>query len=107
MSEMTPIKYMGFYDVPLIFLTRYRGTNYLFDCPFNEELEDDSDFYKVYVVPELKDEELSKDWTTLHRLATRYLGEVPVASVHFDASRRKCVDASIINELVERRVTAG
>jgi hypothetical protein len=107
MSEMTPIKYMGFYDVPLIFITRYHGTNYLFDCPFNEELEDDSDFYKVYVVPELKDEELAKDWTTLHTLATCYLGEVPVTSVRFDASRRKSVDASIISELTARRATAS
>jgi hypothetical protein len=107
MSEMTPIKYMGFYDVPLIFITSYRGTNYLFDRPFDEELEDDSDSYKVYVLPELKDEELPTDWTTLHTLATSYLGEIPVARVRFDATRRKSVDASIIKELTVRRATAG
>ena len=81
MSEMTQIKYMGYYDVPLIFITCYGGETYLFDCPFDEEREDDSDSYKVYVLPALKDEELPKDRTTLHKRATRYVGEVPIASV--------------------------
>ncbi|HYT95454.1 MAG TPA: hypothetical protein VEL76_42435 [Gemmataceae bacterium] len=104
---MTSIKYMGYYDIPLIFITRYRGETYLFDCPFDEELEDDSDSYKVYVLPELKDEELPRDWTTLHTRATRYLGKVPLANVRFDPTRRKSVDPSVIDELTARRATAG
>jgi hypothetical protein len=107
MSDMTPIKYMGFYDVPLIFITRHRGETYLFDCPFDEELEDDSDSYKVYILPAVRDEELPKDWTTLHTRATRYLGEVPVAGVRFDPTRRKSMDASIIDELTARRAAVG
>src|SRR5881398_2494999 len=102
MSEMTPIQYMGFYDVPLIFITRYRGQTYLFDCPFDEEREDDSDSYKVYLTPAIKDEELPKDWTTLHTSATGYLGEVPVCSVRFDATRRKAFDASVLDALAAR-----
>ena len=106
MSAMTPIKYRGFYDVPLIFITRYGDETYLFDCPFDEELEDNSDSYKVYIFPALKDEDLPKDWTTLHTRATRYLGEIPVTSVRFDATRRQSVDASVIDALTARR-TAG
>src|SRR5262245_38860413 len=102
MHDWSPIQYMGFYDVPLIFLTRYQGETYLFDCPFDEELEDDSEFYKVYVVPSFADEDLPKDWTTLHTRATRYLGEVPVTSVRFDPTKRQSVDASIIKELTAR-----
>lgn len=100
MSNMTPIKYMGFYDVPLIFITSYRGETYLFDCPFDEDREDDSDSYKVYLLPPLKDEEWPKDWTTLLTRAIRYLGEVPVEQVQFDPTKRKEVDAAILDRLL-------
>jgi hypothetical protein len=106
MSDWLPIKYMGFYDVPRIFITRYRGETYLFDCPFDEELEDDSDSYSVYVVPPLWDEDLPKDWTTLHKRAIRCLGQVPVESVRFDPSKRQSVDASILEDLLARRVAS-
>ena len=91
---------MGFYDVPLIFITRYRGQTYLFDCPFDEEREDDSDSYKVYLMPAIKDEELPKDWTTLHQRATSFLGEIPVVRVRFDDSRRREVELSVLDELL-------
>jgi hypothetical protein len=107
MNDMTPIKYMGFYDVPLIFVTRYRGETYLFDCPFDEEREDDSDSYKVYLLPPLKDEELPKDWTTLHMRAIRSFGEVPVATVRFDSTRRESMDPSIIDQLISRTAAVG
>jgi hypothetical protein len=107
MNDWSPIKYMGFYDVPLIFITRYRGETYLFDCPFDEELEDDSESYKVYVLPPLKDDELPKDWTTLHTRAVRYLGEVPVARVRFDPSKRQAVDSAILDEMAARKAAAG
>jgi hypothetical protein len=99
MSEMSSIQYKGFYDVPLIFITRYRSENYLFDCPFDEEREDDSEFYNVYLFPEFTDEELPNDWTTLHTQAIRCVGQIPVAGVKFDATRRAAVDASIIDTL--------
>jgi len=106
MSDWLPIKYRGFYDVPRIFITRYRGETYLFDCPFDEELEDDSDSFNVYVVPALWDEELPKDWTTLHTRAIRCLGQVPVASVRFDPTRRQAVDSAILEELLTRKVAS-
>jgi hypothetical protein len=105
--DMTPIKYMGFYDVPLIFIMRYRGENYLFDCPFDDEKEDDSDSYKVYLMPDLNDQQLPKDWTTLHTRAVRYLGDVLVSNVRFDPSRRNSVDASVLDAITARRVALG
>ncbi|SRR5260370_3297223 len=107
MNDMTPIKYRGFYDVPLIFITRYRGETYLFDCPFDEEREDDSDSYKVYLLPPLKDEDLPKDWTTLQMRAIRCFGEVPVATVCFDSTRRQSMDPSIIDQLIARTAAVG
>jgi hypothetical protein len=107
MSDTTPIKYMGFYDVPLIFITRYRGETYLFDCPFDEEREDDSDSYKIYLMPAINDQELPKDWTTLHTRAVHYLGDVLVSRVRFDPTRRKGVDASILDALIAHRRALG
>jgi hypothetical protein len=107
MSNWSPIKYMGFYDVPLVFITCYRGETYLFDCPFDEELEDDSDSYKVYLLPPLKEEDLPKDWTTLHTRAIRYFGEVPVGRVQFDPSRRQAIDSAILDEIAARKTAAG
>jgi len=107
MINWSPIKYMGFYDVPLIFITRYRGETYLFDCPFDEEREDDSEFYNVYVLPAIGDEELPKDWTMLHERSTRFLGQVPVQTVRFDSTKRKAVDSSVIEEITARRAATG
>src|SRR2546421_12677498 len=107
MNDMMPIKYMGFYDVPLIFITRYQGDTYLFDCPFDEEREDDSDSYRVYVLPPVADEDLPKDWTTLHTRATAYLGEIPVSNVRFDPTRRNSVDISIVDALTARKAALG
>jgi len=106
MKDWSPIKYMGFYDVPLVFITRYQGKTYLFDCPFDEELEDDSEFYKVYVLPDLRDEDLPKDWTTLHTRATSYLGEVPVVRVVFDPSKRQGIDPALFEKVSARRVAS-
>jgi hypothetical protein len=100
MTAWAPIRYMGFWDVPRIFLTRYKGQAFLFDCPFDEELEDDSDSYRVYMMPDLAEEDLPKDWTTLHQRATRFIGEIPVARVCFDSTRRREVELSVLEELL-------
>jgi len=100
MTAWAPIRYVGFWDVPRIFLTRYKGQTFLFDCPFDEQLEDDCDSYRVYLMPELADEDLPKDWTTLHQKATGFLGEIPVSRVRFDPSRRREVELSVLDELL-------
>lgn len=99
MNRWATIRYMGFWDVPRVFLVRNEGDLYLFDCPFNERLEDDEDNYQVYLMPEIPDDELPKDWTTLKNRAIRRLGEVPVEAVKFDETRKREVDLSILNRL--------
>lgn len=99
MSKWASIRYMGFWDVPRIFLVRDAGEVFLFDCPFNEETEDDEENYQVYLMPEIPDDELPKDWTTLKVRALKRLGEIPVESVKFDETRRREVDLSILNRL--------
>jgi len=107
MNSAIPIRYMGFWDVPLIFLARHNGQLFLFDCPFDEELDDYLDHYRVYLMPELQDGQLPKDWTTLSARATRYLGDVAVTSVQFDPTKRQSIDAATLEEITSRKAVAG
>lgn len=98
MSEWTEIIYRDFYDVPRVFLTR-RGDRYLlFDCPFDEALDDYPTIYKVYLMADLPDERLGGSWVDIHHEAERYLGEIPVDRVSFDPTRRRTVDLQGIVE---------
>lgn len=100
MHKWAPIQYMGFWDVPLVFIVRHNGETILFDCPFVQELDDYSESYRVYTLPDLRDDELPKDWTTLRLRALRYLGQVPVNKVRFDESKRREIDTAVLEELV-------
>lgn len=104
MTQHVAITYMGYWDVPRIFLARYHGEVFLFDCAFDEDLEDYPDNYKVYILPDLAESELPKDWTTLRLKAIRFLCEVPVARVQFDATRRQSIDAGVLEDLAARKV---
>jgi hypothetical protein len=101
MATWAPISYRGYYDVPRIFLTRYEGEFYLFNCPFSEELDDYPDDYDVFLMPtDTHEENLPTDWTLVAGLAVRRLGSVPVTSVTFDSTRRKQVDTSVLDALL-------
>jgi len=103
-EQWIPIRYRGYWDVPRIFLSRFKEQLYLFDCPFSEELDEYPDVYSVYILPPQMDDDLPTDWTLLPGRATRVLGEVPVGSVQFDPSRRAAIQASVF-ELI-RPLTA-
>ena len=100
MNDQSPIRYRGFWDVPRIFLVLHGHHTFLFDCAFDEELEDYPDNYKVYTMPDVPDEELPTDWTLLLDRATRYLGTVPVKQVRFDPTVRKSINTAIFNEAI-------
>jgi hypothetical protein len=102
-----PIRYRDFWDVPRIFLATYRGELYLFDCPFDEEVEDFGDLYHVYSMPPLAEDELTGSWADLPDRALTRLGDVPIASIRFDPSQRKSIDPAILDELAARKATAG
>ena len=99
MSEWVPIRYLGFWDVPRNFLVRWRGELYLFDCPFDEQLDDYPDAYTVYTLPELPQEEIDADWTALPDKAPRKVGTVPIAAGRFDPTRRNAIGAEAFDAL--------
>jgi hypothetical protein len=101
MDNGAPIKYRGFWDVPRIFLVPYQDKLFLFDCAFDEITEDYPDYYRVYVLPNLADEEPAGSWAKLHLKAIQYVGEVPLASVRFDPSKRREIDSTILDQLTK------
>lgn len=101
----TAIRYRDFYDLPRIFITIHQGRQYLFDCPFDDELDEYADSYRVYELPALPDAELQGSWEHLPDSAIGFLGLIPVASVRFDPTRRACIDATVFRELPEPQTT--
>ncbi len=100
MGRWAPIRYMGFWDVPLIFVVPYKQELFLFDCPFDDVVEDYADSYKVYSSPpDFNLDAEPRDWTKLHLKATRYVGEVPIPRVRFDETTRRKIDTAVLDEL--------
>ena len=106
MSEKLAIQYRDFYDVPRIFIVNHRGTLYLFDCPFDQDLDEYPNIYRVFVLPAESCSDLSGSWDDLASRATAYLGEVPVKSVQFDSTRRREIEIDVIAEL-ERKLSTN
>lgn len=97
MSIATPINYREFWDVPRIFFAEHRGQLFLFDCRFDEAVEDYPESYQVFLMPRLTDLEYAGSWADLWRKAVRKVADVPVAAVRFDPTRRKAIGAEVFD----------
>lgn len=97
------IRYRDFYDVPRIFITTHDRELYLFDCPFDEQLDDYSESYQVYQLPAIAEDELQGSWEHLAERAASVLGTVPVAQVQFDTMKRNSIDIAVLEELIADR----
>lgn len=94
-----PIKqYRDFWDVPRIFLALKDDYLLLFDCKFNEEKDDYEEEYKVFIMPELSNDEISGSWHQLSEKAIKCLGKIFVNEVKFDGSKRKFIKGKSVFE---------
>jgi hypothetical protein len=99
MTLLPIIEYVDFWDVPRQFLVEYVDDLYLFDCPFDEDVEDYPDRYVVYRLPrDLKDRLETMTWTELPAVG-QVVGETPVAGVRFDPTHRRYVDSQCFSAL--------
>ena len=101
------ISYRDFYDVPRIFIATHDGTRYLFDCPFDDKLDDYSDRYRVYQLPAISEDELEGSWERFPERALSLLGEVPVAAVQFDTTKRNSINTALLDELIAESTLVG
>lgn len=102
MSPTVPIIYCGFYDIPLAFVAWHRGKQFLFLRDFDDALDDYPQFYRVFTLPNLSEDAVKKSWVQIETLADQFVGEVPVAEVDFDQTRRMHIGAGILDELSEK-----
>ena len=99
MAERVEIIYSGLYDVPLAFVVRHDGRQYLFLREFDDALDDYPDTYRVFSLPGLPDEVIKSSWLRVESLATEFLGKVPIAEVKFDPTKRKEIETEVIDKV--------
>jgi hypothetical protein len=101
MTEMTNFKYGGFYDVPRCLSLRYRGKRFLLQSAFDDDLDEYPTDYSVYIIPESADDSrpvCSPEFLLNTPMAC--IGQIPIDRVTFDPSKRKELDASILDKLI-------
>ena len=96
-----PIKYFSFWDVPRTFAFEQTGTVYMLTSEFDDDLDDYPDDYEVFVVSGIGNLSVVTDWKSIEPLHKTRVGRVPVATVRFDESRRKFVDSSFLDSIVQ------
>jgi hypothetical protein len=97
MKRWTAITYREFYDIPRIFFVRDNHKLLLFDCPFDSVEGEYGKMYKVYLMPPLMDNDLKGSWENIAAKAERYLGDVSASDVEFDSTRRREINAAILD----------
>lgn len=93
------MRYRDFNDVPRLVAVEYRGHVYLLDAPFDDEIDDYSDHYTVYRLPESEGARLHDlSWERLPSLGEE-LGRVPVVEVEFDETKREALTDAVFRRL--------
>ena len=103
MNTPIPIESRDFWDYPRMFLAFYEGRLYLFDCEFDEGLEDFRDDYKIYLMPDISLEDRAGSWVELPRRAIRFLRSVPLAAVPFADPLKKTILSKMLDELAKEQ----
>jgi hypothetical protein len=102
MAEMTPFKYGGFWDVPRCIVLRHRKRWLLLHSPFDEEMDEYPDFYSAYALPESVADSIEEgSWDFMNVTPMTCIGQIPIEEVFFDPSKRKALDASCLDTLVD------
>jgi len=76
MTDWYNIKYREFYDIPRFVVASRGHKTYLFSCPFDDVIDEYPNFYRVYLMPELSDEMLSRSWEDIELLALKEIDTI-------------------------------
>jgi len=89
-----PIRYREFYDFPRSFVISHNGENFLFDCAFDDAIDEYPNLYQIYA---LDAEQVTRlhdgSWAPLAD-PNKQIGTAPTSAVQFDSTRRGAVEAS-------------
>jgi len=98
MAKMTSFQYVEFYDVPRCIALHYRGRLFLLQSAFDENLDDYPSSYSIYILPDsVKASLRSGEWEFLRDTKMTCVGQIRIDQVVFDATKRKELDASILD----------
>lgn len=100
MPAKAPFVYRSFWDVPRFLVVTYREQRFLFECEFDDNLDDYPDAYRVFLLRDISEAELAGSWVHLSDKAQAYLGEVPVKDVHFDPTLRREIETDVLERLL-------
>jgi hypothetical protein len=98
LCEMTPFSYGRFWDVPRYIALRYKGKHFLLQSVFDEDLDEYPSEYSVYAAPAPADDSqpvCSSEF--LSKMQTSCIGKIQIDQVTFDSTKRKELDASILD----------
>jgi hypothetical protein len=105
-SESVAIEeYRDFYDIPRMFVVRWKGQRYLFDGSFDDALDDYRPQFDVYLLARDLAEPLPKSWQTLVSAGARRIGTISTSDVKFDPTGRRHIDSSAFDLLTAPAVT--
>lgn len=101
--NMITFTYGEFYDVPRMIRFQLGGKWYFMRSRFDEEKDDYTDFYEVYLLPFRSEGEFKSNpncWAELNNAF--HLGQIPITEVGLDSTRRCSIDADSIESWLSR-----
>ena len=104
MTDRIPFRYREFYDVPRLIDFQFGDEWFCLSSDFDEEIDDYPDFYDVYLLPFRSEEEFESNphyWMDLS--AAVHLGQIPVAGLGLDQTRRKSIDGQAFEKWLSAR----
>ena len=82
-------------------MLRHQNRILLLDSPFDDELDEYPDAYKVYELPDSIEPTLAVGpWRFLADPALKPLGAIQIKDVKFDQTRRAKLDATVLDPLL-------
>jgi hypothetical protein len=104
MMERIPIEYGEFYDLPRQITFQSGEEWFLLRSYFDEEKDEYSEVYDVYLLPFRSKDDFEAHpsfWMPLDTAV--HLGQIPVAGVGLDETRRRSIDARAIETWLSAR----
>jgi hypothetical protein len=102
--DRLPITYGEFYDFPRMLRFLLESEWFFLRSEFNDDRDDYDDFYRVYRLPFGSEEEIKSHpnyWMELSN--AEYLGQISIAEVGFDRTRRQSIDAQAFQKWLSSR----
>ena len=92
-----------YWDFPRLFIVAYAGEHFLFECAFDDDLDDYPDEFHVFRMPPVSGQELEGSWENISSLAIDCLGAIPASDIRFDQTRRQSIDSVVLETLLAQR----